>query len=76
MTIEKKGLERESGFLEVNSICHRNYLFMQLIDSVVATLITISRASTGIGGAAAAIPVPARLMVIKIATMECCKTFI
>ena len=62
--------------MEVNSICHRNYLFMQLIDSVVATLITISRASTGIGGAAAAISVPARLMVIKIATMECCKTFI
>ena len=43
---------------------------MQLIDSVVATLITISRASTGIGGAAAAIPVPARLTGIKIATTE------
>ena len=47
---------------------------MQLIDSVVATLITISRAGTGIGGAAAAaappIPVPARLTGIKIATTE------
>ena len=28
---EKKGLETESGFLEVNSICHRIYLLMQLI---------------------------------------------
>ena len=46
-------------------------LFVYVADSVVAILIPVSRAGTGIGGPAAAtappIPVPARLTGIKIA---------